>query len=108
MAPRSKMDVNDISDPVPGLYITGTITNRTRRYVSTRNNMNTEIVTYTIMDEHEHRYFVDDFAPSSYYDISSQVTLSVYVKPYLKKSGAASYILCVQKDYLPTTKGEVF
>ena len=40
-----KMDVNDISDPVPGLHITGTITNRTRRYVSTRNNMNTEIVT---------------------------------------------------------------
>ena len=64
MATRRKMDVNDISDHVPGLYITGTITNRTRRYVSTRNNMNTEIVTYTIMDEHEHRYFVDDFAPS--------------------------------------------
>ena len=47
-------------------------------------------------------------APSSYYDISSPVSLPVYVKPYLKKNGDASYTLCVQKDYLPITKGEAF
>jgi hypothetical protein len=108
MAPRRKNDSADTLVSNPGLYITGTIANRTRRYISTRNNPNTEVVTYTITDEHEHRYFVDDFAPSSYYDISSPVTLPVYVKPYLKKNGDASYILCVQKNYLPITKGETF
>ena len=108
MAPRRKTDANDPTGFIPGLFVAGTVVNRTRRYIPTRNNANTEVVTYTITDEHEHRYFVDDFAPSSYYDISSPVTLSVYVKPYLKKNGDASYYLCVQKDYLPITKGEAF
>ena len=108
MVPKIKNDTVDPPGSTPGLYVTGTISNRTRRYISTRNNPNIEVVTYTIMDDHDHRYFVDDFAPSSYYDISSPVTLSVYVKPYLKKNGDASYTLCVQKDYLPITKGEAF
>jgi len=110
MAPRRKIDTVTPSDlnPCPGLSVTGTIANRTRRYISTRNNSNTEVVTYTILDDHEHRYFVDDFAPSSYFDVSAPVTLSVYVKPYLKKNGDAAYTLCVQKDYLPITKGEAF
>lgn len=110
MATRKKISTADTSTVNPGfgLYVTGTIANRTRRYISTQNNPNTEIVTYTVTDEHEHRYFVDDFAPASYYDVSSSVTLSVYVKPYLKKNGDASYTLCVQKDYLPITKGEAF
>ena len=108
MAPRRKTDANDPTGFNPGLFVTGIVANRTRRYIPTRNNANTEVVTYTITDEHEHRYFVDDFAPSSYYDVSSPVTLSVYVKPYLKKNGDASYTLYVQKDYLPLTKGEAF
>lgn len=108
MAPRSKMNVVSSSNSIPGLFVSGTIANRTRRYISTRNNSNTEVVTYTITDDHEHRYFVDDFAPSSYYDILSPVTLSVYVKPYLKKNGDPAYTLCVQKNYLPITKGEAF
>ena len=110
MATRRNNDAINPSDLKiePGLFVTGTIANRTRRYISTRNNSNTEVVTYTITDDHEHRYFVDDFAPSSYYEVSSPVTLSVYVKPYLKKNGDAAYTLCVQKDYLPITKGEAF
>lgn len=110
MAPRVKSNVvsPSSSKPDPGLFVTGTIANRTRRYISTRNNSNTEVVTYTITDDHDRRYFVDDFAPSSYFDVSSPVTLPVYVKPYLKKNGDAAYTLCVQKDYLPITKGEAF
>lgn len=107
MAPRSKTNVvNALNSTTPGLFVSGAIANRTRRYISTRNNSNAEVVAYTITDDHERRYFV--FAPSSYYDISSPVTLSVYVKPYLKKNGDAAYTLCVQKDYLPITKGEAF
>ena len=47
----------------PGLYVVGSIANRTRRYIATNANPNTEIVTYTILDDHNHRFFVDDFAP---------------------------------------------
>ena len=41
-----------------GLYVVGTIANRTRRYISVNNNPNTEIVTYTIIDDHDHRYCI--------------------------------------------------
>lgn len=111
MAPRRKTISEPIrSDPQvqPGLYIIGSIANRTRRFISTINNPNTEIVTYTIVDDHEHRYFVDDFAPSSYHDLTESIILPVYVKPYKKKNGDAAYTLCIQKDYHPITKGEEF
>ena len=69
MSPRRKAS----SEPTlsnstfePGLYIIGSITNRTRRYITTNANPNTEIVTYTILDDHDHRFYVDDFAPASY------------------------------------------
>lgn len=91
-----------------GLYIVGTVANRTRRYITTSNNPNTEIVTYTVADDHDHRYFIDDFAPSSYYEVSAPVTLPVYVKPFTKRNGDASYTLCIQKNYHPITKGEAF
>ena len=91
-----------------GMYVVGKITNRTRRYITTSSNPNTEIVTYTIIDDHERRYFIDDFAPLSYYEVSSPVTLSVYVKPFVKRNGDASYTLCIQKNYHPITKGEAF
>ena len=92
----------------PGLYVVGRITNRTRRYITANGNSNTEIVTYTIIDDHDRRYFIDDFAPLSYYEVSSSVTLSVYVKPFVKRNGDASYTLCIQKNYQPITKGEAF
>ena len=92
----------------PGLYVIGSIANRTRRYITTNANPNTEIVTYTILDDHDHRFFVDDFAPASYYEVSQSVTLPVYIKPYKKKNGDAAYTLCIQKNYHPITKGEAF
>ena len=92
----------------PGLYVIGFIANRTRRYITTNNNPNTEIVTYTILDDHDHRFFVDDFAPTSYYEVSAYVTLPVYIKPYNKKNGEAAYTICIQKNYHPITKGEAF
>ena len=92
----------------PGLYVIGSIVNRTRRYITTNNNPNTESVTYTILDDHDHRFFVDDFSPTSYFDVSASVTLPVYIKPYNKKNGDAAYTLCIQKNYHPLTKGEYF
>lgn len=79
-----------------------------KSYITTANNPNTEIVTYTISDEHGHRFYVDDFSPSSYHEVSESVMLPVYVKSYKKKNGDASYTLCIQKNYYPITKGEAF
>lgn len=111
MAPRRKAvkePVISIPQVEPGLYIIGSIANRTRRFITTIKNPNTEIVTYTIIDEHDHRYYVDDFAPSSYHELTESIIIPVYVKPYKKKNGDAAYTLCVQKNYHPVTKGEEF
>ena len=104
MSPRRKSTTGTaLSDSTvqPGLYVIGSITNRTRRYITTNANPNTEIVTYTIL-------VVDDFAPASYLEVSQSVILPVYIKPYKKKNGDAAYTLCVQKNYHPITKGEAF
>ena len=111
MSPRRKSTTGTaLSDSTvqPGLYVIGSITNRTRRYITTNANPNTEIVTYTILDNHDHRFFVDDFAPASYLEVLQSVILPVYIKPYKKKNGDAAYTLCVQKNYHPITKGEAF
>ena len=111
MPPRRKPSSETIMSNVsiqPGLYVIGSIINRTRRYITTNANPNTEIVTYTILDDQDHRFFVDDFAPTSYFEVSQSVTLPVYIKPDKKKNGDAAYTLCIQKNYHPTTKGETF
>lgn len=106
---RNPSETEETNGSLPaGLYVVGKIANRTRRYITTSSNPNTEIVTYTIIDDHERRYFIDDFAPLSYYEVSSPVTLPVYVKTFVKKNGDASYTLCIQKNYHPITKGEAF
>lgn len=79
-----------------GLYLSGTVIDRTRRHVP-KNNPTTEIVTYTLSDDNDRKYFVDDYAPSEYHELGSFVSLPVYVKPYLKKNNDVSYNLCVQK-----------
>ena len=96
MPPRKKTSPEiTLSDTniQPGLYVIGSIVNRTRRFISTNNNPNTEIVTYTILDDQDHRFYVDDFAPTSYFEVSASVTLPVYIKPYNKKNGDAAYTL---------------
>ena len=111
MLPRRKTssETNMSNAAIPsGLYVIGSIANRTRRYITTNANPNTEIVTYTILDDQDHRFFVDDFSPVSYFEVSQSVTLPVYIKPYKKKNGEAAYTLCIQKNYHPITKGEAF
>ncbi len=79
-----------------GLLIAGTVVDRMRRRVPA-NNPTTEIITYTIQDSENRKFFVDDYAPDSYYDLDKYVCLPVYIKPYLKKNGEPSFNFNVQK-----------
>ena len=88
-----------------GLYLSGNVVDRTRRHVP-KDNPTTEIVTYTLSDSSERKFFVDDYAPERYHEIGEYVVLPVYVKPYLKKNSDVSYNLCVQKK--SSTRGEHF
>ena len=84
---------------INGLYVGGIIQERRRRFINRENMAQTEIVTYTLSDENNKRYFVEDFAPTSYRDIGSQIVVPVYVKPYRKKNGDLSYTICIKKDF---------
>ena len=90
-----------------GLSLCGTVIDRTRRMVP-RDNPTTEIVTYTIQDDYNHKFYVDDYAPSEYHDLNVSVCLPVYVKAYNRKNGTPSYTLNVQKEDLVRGNGERF
>ena len=93
-------------EELSGLLITGIVRERTRRFL-TGKTPETEVVTYVIFDNNDHRYYVEDFAPESYHDVGDSVTIPIYVKPYKKKNGDLSYTLCAQKNYHPS-RGEAF
>ncbi len=88
-----------------GLFLCGTIVDRTRRHVP-KENPTTEIVTYILNGSNEKKYYVDDYAPDHYFNLGTYVTLPVYVKPYQKKNNDMSYNLCVQKE--SSSRGEHF
>ena len=94
MARRSSKtsDNNQLS----GLSLSGIVTDRTRRMVP-RDNPTIEIVTYTIQDDSNRKFFVDDFAPNGYYDVNTNVCLPIYIKAYKRKNGDPSYTLNIQK-----------
>ena len=90
---------------IHGLCLSGFVIDRMRRHVP-KDNPTIEIVTYTVSDNFDHKYYVDDYAPSSYYEIGECISVPVYVKPYLKKNGDVSYNLSIQKKI--STRGEHF
>lgn len=88
-----------------GLFLSGTIIDRTRRMVP-RDNPTTEIVTYIVQDNCNRRFYVDDYAPDDYHEVNTSICLPVYVKAYSRKSGEPSYTLNVQKP--ESGRGEHF
>ncbi len=88
-----------------GLFLIGTVVDRTRRHVP-KDNPTTEIVTYTVSDENNRKYYVDDYAPESYHELGTHISVPVYVKPYTKRNKDVSYNLCIQKE--ASAKGEHF
>ncbi len=93
--------------PLSGLYVFGQVIDRTRRTITTRNNGQAEIVTYTVQDVNGRRYFVDEYTPEQYCEIGEAVELPVYVKTFKKNSGDIGYSFCVQQQFGPA-RGEHF
>jgi hypothetical protein len=60
-----------------GLTVSGVVKERRRRRVPLDNPQH-EIVTYTLVDNNEGVYFVDDFEPDKYHNIGDYVMLPVY------------------------------
>lgn len=103
---RKPTSCTETSTQTTGLLVRGIVKERTRRHVPF-DNPTTEIVTYTVFDENDRKYFVDDFAPSTYFAVGDSLESNVYVRPYRKRNGDLSYTLCIQKDY-HSMKGESF
>ena len=62
-----------------GLYIAGTVIDRTRRMVP-KDNPVTEIITYTLeTDDHLRDYF-DDYAPTGYHEREEYIIVPVLLK----------------------------
>ena len=68
---------------ITGLYIAGTIQERTRRMVPA-DHPTTEIVTYTVTDSNDKRYYIDDYAPDSYHEVGDNIVFPVFIKPFRK------------------------
>ena len=69
-------------------------------------NPTTEIVTYTVQDGYNRKFYVDDYAPDAYHELDSNVCFPVYIKAYNRKNGEPSYTLNIQKRDLG--RGERF
>ena len=94
------------SDDLDGLILIGKVTDRKRRYVP-QDNPTTEIVTYTIEDSTSRKYFLDDYAPTGYFELNDMITIPVYIKAFTKRNGDPSFQLNVQKS-VSSTRGERF
>jgi hypothetical protein len=91
-----------------GLYVFGTVIDRTRRTINTRKNDSTaEIVTYTIQDNTGRRYYVDEYSPEEYFDLNEYAEIPVYVKTFKKRTGDIGYSFCVQQEFA-SIRGERF
>lgn len=94
-------------EPLSGLYLFGTVIDRTRRTINTKGNTTAEIVTYTIQDNNGRRYYVDEYSPKEYYDLGEYAEIPVYVKTFKKRTCDVGYSFCVQTDNGPA-RGECF
>ena len=98
--------------PIPtdetGLFLVGKVADRVKKIV-TAQGIEVEVVTYTVMSDAIHRYYVDDFDPEKYYSVGENVSLPVYVKAYKKKNGEPSYMLkMMKKEVVITSRGQHF
>ncbi len=92
--------------PLDGLALSGTVVDRTRRMVP-KEAPTTLIVTYTIEDEMGNKYYVDDYAPKSFFERGMYVSVPVYIKAYTKRNKEPAYTINIKKQLI-YEKGEHF
>lgn len=96
-----------------GVYFCGVVEERRKRMVP-KDDPKTEVVTYSFYDEDSRRnYYIDDYAPDSYYEVGEYVEVMVRIKPYINKSsGRPAYSMTImrpfEKNQSPNSNGEVF
>lgn len=103
---NSTVNENDVKN-LSGLVLFGTVSDRIKKSIVVSGSAK-EVVTYTVETNDSHSYYVDDFAPESYYALGEKVIIPVYVKPYTKKTGVPGYMLKMQKDSSFSIRGERF
>lgn len=83
-----------------GVYFCGTVEERRKRMVP-KDNPQTEVVTYTFYDEENRQhYYVDDYAPESYYEIGEYVEVMVRIKPYMHGgNNKPAYSMTIRKPF---------
>lgn len=91
---------------IAGLFVGGVVQDRRRRYIDRPEGQQTEIVTYTLTDDRDRRFYVEDYSPTVYRNIGDQMVVGVYIKPYRKRNGELSYTICIKKDF--ESRGESF
>ncbi len=111
--PRKRSNASIETEPLAmddsqlrGLVLMGTVIDRTRRMVP-KDNPTTLIVTYTVDDGMGRKYFVDDYAPKSYFDVGMDITVPVYIKAYTKRNKEPAYTINIQKEIV-SERGERF
>ena len=67
----------------------------------------TQIVTYTIMDSANRRYYVDEYSPDEYHEIGDYIIIPIYVKTFKKNNGEIGHSFAVQQQFNPA-RGENF
>ena len=100
------MDPKD-PDMLSGLMLFGIIIDRTRRSIKTRDEVTTEIVTYTVQDNCGRSYYVDEYSPKTYFNIGDSAIIPVYVKTYHKRNGEIGFSFNTRQQ-LEYTRGERF
>ncbi|MBQ4514732.1 MAG: hypothetical protein II969_17195 [Anaerolineaceae bacterium] len=74
---------------------------------SNYNDTSAKIITYIIRYICDHRYYVDKYSPTSYFEVNKYVEIPVYVKDFQKRNGEIAYSICDQKKFA-SSRGELF
>ena len=99
--------VPDFEEPQRGgLFLLGTVTDRTRRMVP-KDNPTTLIVTYTVDDGMGRKCYVDDYAPRNFFEVGMFINVPVYIKAYTKRNKEPAYTINIQKEIV-SERGERF
>ncbi len=90
-----------------GLYLIGTIANRSRKLIDDKGKKN-EVIYYLIQTGSDEYYFVYDFEPKSYHEVGEEVSLPIISHPYIGRYNHLGVSYYVRKEKKRDLPGEFF